>query len=31
MKIGILGTGFGAHHANIYSKQANVNSITIFG
>lgn len=31
MNIGILGTGFGAYHAEIYKKLPNVNSITIFG
>lgn len=31
MKIGILGTGFGSYHANIYSKMSNVDSIQIFG
>lgn len=31
MNIGILGTGFGSHHATIYNKMDNVNSITIFG
>lgn len=31
MNIGILGTGFGAYHAKIYSKMTNVDSLTIFG
>lgn len=31
MKIGILGTGFGAYHASIYSKLANIDSVKIFG
>lgn len=31
MKVGILGTGFGYHHAKIYSRMSNVNSIVIFG
>lgn len=31
MKVGILGTGFGSHHATMYSKMASVESITIFG
>ncbi len=31
MKIGILGTGFGAYHAQIYSKLKNIDSIIIWG
>ena len=31
MKIGILGTGFGAYHAKIYSKLKNIDSIIIWG
>lgn len=31
MKVGILGTGFGAYHASIYKKHASVESIKIFG
>lgn len=31
MKVGILGTGFGKHHANIYKKIDIIESITIFG
>ncbi|GKX68510.1 Gfo/Idh/MocA family protein [Inconstantimicrobium mannanitabidum] len=31
MKVGILGTGFGSYHANIYSKMSNIDSIQIFG
>jgi UDP-N-acetylglucosamine 3-dehydrogenase len=31
MKIGILGTGFGAYHASIYKKQPFIDSIIIFG
>lgn len=31
MKIGILGTGFGAYHASIYNNLENVDSIIIFG
>ncbi|MFD1177322.1 Gfo/Idh/MocA family protein [Paenibacillus puldeungensis] len=31
MKVGILGTGFGAYHASIYKKLPSVESITIFG
>lgn len=30
MKVGILGTGFGAYHAQIYSKIKNITSIKIF-
>lgn len=31
MRVGILGTGFGAYHASIYKNQADVESIVIFG
>lgn len=31
MKIGVLGTGFGAHHAAIYTQLPEVESIKIFG
>ncbi|QGH32812.1 gfo/Idh/MocA family oxidoreductase [Gracilibacillus salitolerans] len=31
MNIGILGTGFGVYHAELYKKLNNINSITIFG
>lgn len=31
MKIGILGTGFGAYHAQIYSKLKSIDSIIIWG
>ncbi len=31
MKVGILGTGFGAYHASVYKKHASVESIRIFG
>jgi predicted dehydrogenase len=31
MKIGILGTGFGAYHAQIYGKLKNIDSIIIWG
>ncbi len=31
MKVGILGTGFGKHHVNIYKKVAAIDAITIFG
>lgn len=31
MNIGILGTGFGAYHASIYSKMNSVDSIKIWG
>lgn len=31
MKVGILGTGFGAHHAGIYKNQPFIESVTIFG
>ena len=31
MKVGILGTGFGKHHTNIYKKIDAIESITIFG
>lgn len=31
MRVGILGTGFGAYHAGIYKKHASVESIRIFG
>lgn len=31
MKVGILGTGFGYHHAKIYSRMSNFDSIIIFG
>ncbi len=31
MKIGVLGTGFGMHHANIYKKIDIIESIMIFG
>ncbi len=31
MKIGILGTGFGAYHASIYNKLAGVEIVKIFG
>ncbi len=31
MKVGILGTGFGVHHARIYKNQPFVESVTIFG
>jgi UDP-N-acetylglucosamine 3-dehydrogenase len=31
MKVGILGTGFGSYHADIYSKISSVESIRIFG
>lgn len=31
MKIGILGTGFGAYHAQIYNKLKNIDSIIIWG
>ena len=31
MKVGILGTGFGAYHAELYSKVQEVNEIFVFG
>ncbi|MGG3571842.1 hypothetical protein ABES80_04965 [Bacillus gobiensis] len=31
MKVGILGTGFGSYHADIYRKIDNVDSVIIFG
>lgn len=31
MKIGILGTGFGAYHASIFKKLGNIESVKIFG
>lgn len=31
MKVGILGTGFGAYHAQVYSKLKNIDSIIIWG
>jgi predicted dehydrogenase len=31
MRVGILGTGFGAFHASIYKQQSEIESITIFG
>lgn len=31
MNIGILGTGFGYHHAAIYKQVAGIDSITLFG
>ncbi|ALC82633.1 MULTISPECIES: Gfo/Idh/MocA family protein [Bacillus] len=31
MKVGILGTGFGSYHADIYRKTENVDSVIIFG
>jgi predicted dehydrogenase len=31
MKVGILGTGFGAYHAAIYKKIPSVDSVIIFG
>ncbi|WP_010095189.1 Gfo/Idh/MocA family protein [Ornithinibacillus scapharcae] len=31
MNVGILGTGFGVHHAELYRKIEGVDSITIFG
>lgn len=31
MNIGILGTGFGAYHAELYKKMDSIESITIFG
>lgn len=31
MKVGILGTGFGAYHAGIYKNNPSVDSIKIFG
>lgn len=31
MNIGILGTGFGVYHAELYKKLDGINSITIFG
>ncbi|MDP5273648.1 Gfo/Idh/MocA family protein [Chengkuizengella axinellae] len=31
MKIGILGTGFGAYHASIYQKSKQIDSIIIYG
>jgi len=31
MKIGILGTGFGMYHAELYQKSEGVESIKIFG
>lgn len=31
MNVGILGTGFGSYHAEIYKKISSVNSIIIFG
>lgn len=31
MKVGILGTGFGAYHASIFKQQSAVTSVTLFG
>lgn len=31
MRVGILGTGFGAHHARLYKKLDDIHSIKIFG
>jgi len=31
MKVGILGTGFGAYHASIYKKISSIESVKIFG
>jgi UDP-N-acetylglucosamine 3-dehydrogenase len=31
MKIGILGTGFGAYHAELYSKMEGIEEIFVYG
>ncbi len=31
MNIGILGTGFGSYHAELYAKRTDINSIYVFG